>query len=208
MRARCPRRNSCRGCLGIGHSDRVTTESSKTNLPARTFGWSDMFVDPDDDPRADGGFENTERAMLVGYLSDRRLTFVMKCADLDADGMARRSVEPSDMSLLGLVRHLADVERHWFRQEMAGLDAPDQYGNSDFQGALPDPAIVAAAWETLRDEVAFAEQFVADSPDLGVPGKKSGVPLREVLIHMIEEYARQNGHADLLRERIDGRVRQ
>jgi hypothetical protein len=167
-----------------------------------------MFVDPDDDPRADGGFENNERAILVGYLSDRRLTFEMKCADLDAESMARRSVAPSDLSLLGLARHLADVERHWFRQEMAGLDVPDHYGDDDFGGAAPDPAMVAAAWETWREEVAFAETLVADSPDLGVLGKKSGVPLREVLVHMIEEYARHNGHADLLRERIDGRVGQ
>ncbi|GAA1660763.1 hypothetical protein [Fodinicola feengrottensis] len=57
----------------------------------RTFGWWDMFVEPADDPRADGGFENNERAMLVGYLADRRLTLRMKCAGLDADGMARRS---------------------------------------------------------------------------------------------------------------------
>src|SRR2546423_15514005 len=109
-----------------------------------------MFVDPDDDPRADGGFENNERAMLVGYLSDRRLTFEMKCAGLDAEGMARRSVEPSDLSLLGLLRHLADVERSWFRQEMAGLDVPDHYGDNDFEGASPDPALVATAWATWR----------------------------------------------------------
>jgi uncharacterized damage-inducible protein DinB len=178
------------------------------NVPARRFGWSDMFVAPDDDPRLDGGFDNNERAMLVGYLGDRRLTFEMKCADLDPEGMARRSVPPSDMSLLGLLRHLTDVERHWFRQEMAGLDEADYYGNNDFEGAVPDAAAVAAAWERWREEVAFAENFVNDSPDLGVLGKKSGVPLREVLIHMIEEYARHNGHADLLRERIDGRVGQ
>jgi uncharacterized damage-inducible protein DinB len=186
----------------------MTSESSETNLPTRSFGWSDMFVDPDGDPRADGGFDNNERAMLVGYLSDRRLTFAMKCADLDAEGMARRSVEPSNLSLLGLLRHLADVERYWFRQEMAGLDVPDHYGAGEFEGALPDPVMVASAWETWREEIAFAEQFVLDSSDLGVLGKKSGVPLREVLVHMIEEYARHNGHADLLRERIDGRVGQ
>ena len=187
---------------------RVTAESSETDVPARSFGWSDMFVDPDDDPRADGGFENNERAMLVGYLNDRRLTFEMKCAGLDAEGMARRSVEPSDLSLLGLLRHLAEVERHWFRREMAGLDVENHYGDGDFEGASPDPAGVAAAWETWREEIAFAEQVVADSPDLGVLGQKTGVPLREVLVHMIEEYARHNGHADLLRERIDGRVGQ
>ncbi|MDQ1379378.1 MAG: hypothetical protein QOJ71_97, partial [Actinomycetota bacterium] len=185
-----------------------TGESSERDVPVRTFGWSDMFLEPDDDPRADGGFDNNERAMLVGFLGDRRLTFEMKCAGLDAAGMARRSVEPSDLSLLGLLRHLTDVERYWFRHEMAGLDVPNHYGNRDFEEALPDPGLVAAAWETWREEVAFAEQFVESSPDLGVLGEKSGVPLREVLVHMIEEYARHNGHADLLRERIDGRVGQ
>jgi uncharacterized damage-inducible protein DinB len=167
-----------------------------------------MWVEPDQDPRTDGGFDNNERAMLVGYLADRRLTFEMKCADLDAEGMAKRSVEPSDMSLLGLVRHLADVELHWFRREMAGLDVPDHYEGRDFEDAAPDPAMVAEAWQTWREEVAFAEKFVDDSTDLGVLGKNDGVPLREVLIHMIEEYARHNGHADFLRERIDGRVGQ
>ena len=147
-------------------------------------------------------------AIPVGFLGDRRLTFEMKCAGLDAAGMARRSVEPSDLSLLGLLRHLTDVERYWFRHEMAGLDVPNHYGNRDFEDALPDPGLVAAAWETWREEIAFAEQFVESSPDLGVLGEKSGVPLREVLVHMIEEYARHNGHADLLRERIDGRVGQ
>ena len=186
----------------------MTAEGSEADVPVRRFGWSDMFVDPDEDPRVDGGFENNERAMLVGYLSDRRLTFEMKCADLDAEGMARRSVPPSNMSLLGLLRHLADVERHWFRQEIAGLDVADLYGDDDFEGASPDPVLVDAAWETWREEVAFAEQLVVDSPELGVLGKRSGVPLREVLVYMIEEYARHNGHADLLRERIDGRVGQ
>lgn len=172
-----------------------------------------MFVDPADDPRADGGFANDERSMLVGYLSDRRLTLELKCADLDADGMARRSVEPSNLSLLGLVRHLGDVERHWFRNVMAGQGTSSPYRDADgtnmeFDGAVPDPDVVDQAWETWRAGVAFAERFVADSPDLGVLGAGEAVPLREVLVHMIEEYARHIGHADFLRERIDGRVGQ
>jgi hypothetical protein len=179
----------------------------------RTFGWWDMFVDPADDPRADGGFANDERSMLVGYLHDRRLTLELKCAGLDAEGMARRSVEPSNMSLLGLVRHVTDVERHWFRQVMAGQDVTPHYRNAegvnmDFDGAVPDPAVVAEAWETWREEVAFADELVANASDLGVLGAGEEVPLREVLVHMIEEYARHNGHADFLRERIDGRVGQ
>src|SRR5207249_2566176 len=84
---------------------------------------------------------------------------------------------------------------------------PDDDRDEDFNGALPDPGVVAEAWETWRAEVAFGEQYVADAPDLDVVGTAEHV-LREVLVHMIEEYARHNGHADLLRERIDGRVGQ
>lgn len=167
-----------------------------------------MFVGPSEDPRVDGGFDNNERAMLIGYLADRRLTFAMKCAGLGSVEMAHRSVPPSDLSLLGLLRHLADVERHWFRQEMAGDGVPDRYGDAEFVGAVPDPAVVEEAWEAWREEVAFSDRFVIEAGDLGLLGVRSGVPLREVLIHMIEEYARHNGHADLLRERIDGRIGQ
>jgi uncharacterized damage-inducible protein DinB len=179
--------------------------------PARRFGWWDMFVHPDDDPRTDGGFTG-ERATLVGYLRDQRLTLELKCAGLDAADLARRSVEPSNLSLLGLVRHLADVERTWFRRRLAGQDAPPHYRSEagrdwDFDGAVPDPEVVAEAWETWRAEVAFADRFVAEAPDLDLVGKDGDV-LREVLVHMIEEYARHNGHADFLRERIDGRVGQ
>jgi hypothetical protein len=81
--------------------------------------------------------------------------------------------------------------------------------NGDFNGAVPDPEVVAQAWDTWRTEVAFAERFVELAPDLGVTGTDDEpIELREVLVHMIEEYARHNGHADFLRERIDGRVGQ
>ncbi len=126
--------------------------------------------------------------------------------------MSQRSVEPSTLSLLGLVRHLADVERRWFRRVLAGQDArpafssPDD-ADGDFDGAVSDPASVAAAWEAWRAEVAFAERFAREAPHLDVEGADSWrgtVSFRWVLIHLIEEYARHNGHADLLRERIDG----
>jgi hypothetical protein len=91
-------------------------------MTERRFGWSDMFVHPDEDPRTDGGFKG-ERATLVGFLGDQRLTLEVKCAGLDADAMARRSVPPSNLSLLGLVRHMAEVERTWFRRRLAGLAA-------------------------------------------------------------------------------------
>ncbi|MEU9376786.1 DinB family protein [Streptomyces sp. NPDC048255] len=173
-----------------------------------------MFLSPDEDPRTDGGFEG-ERAILAGYLRDQRLTLELKCSGLDAAALARRSVEPSNLSLLGLVRHMAGVEQKWFRQVMAGQDAPRHYRSDedphgDFNDAVPDPEVVAEAWATWRAEVAFAERFVDEAPDLSVTGTTGQKPmqLREVLVHMIEEYARHNGHADFLRERIDGRVGQ
>lgn len=182
--------------------------------PDRKFGWWDMFVHPDDDPRTDGGFVG-ERDTLVGFLRDQRLTLEMKCAGLDAEEMARRSVQPSNLSLLGLVRHLTGVEQNWFRRVMAGQDVPRHYRSEDdrdgdFDGAVPDAGVVAEAWTTWRAEVAFAERFVDEARHLDVTGTDGDEPvsLREVLVHMIEEYARHNGHADFLRERIDGKVGQ
>jgi uncharacterized damage-inducible protein DinB len=178
---------------------------------------SDMWMDMAQDPRFAAEAEpEGEQATLLDYLRAYRLTLEMKCADLDAAQLARRSVAPSTMSLLGLVRHMADVERHWFRRVMAQADAPplywsDDVPDADWLGAVADPAIVDDAWRAWRGEVAFAEKFVAESPDLSVKGFNrdgTSVALRSVLVHMIEEYARHCGHADLLRERIDGRVGQ
>ena len=192
-------------------ADSQQQDENKRPQAVRQFGWWDMFVHPDDDPRTDGGFQG-ERATLVGFLRDQRLTLEMKCSGLDAAGLARRSVEPSNLSLLGLVRHLASVEQAWFRLRMAGQEGPRHYRtdtepDGDFEGAVPDPDVVAEAWQTWRAEVAFTDQFVAEAPDLDLVGEQ-GDCLREVLVHMIEEYARHNGHADFLRERIDGRVGQ
>jgi hypothetical protein len=157
-----------------------------------------------------------ERPMLLDFLRRYRLTMEMKCADLDAAQLASRSVPPSTMSLLGLIRHMADVERYWFRRVMAQSDAPplywsDDVPDADWLGAAADPALVDDAWRAWRGEVAFAEKLVADSPGLGVKGLEpdgSSPELRGVLVHMIEEYARHCGHADLLRERVDGRIGQ
>jgi Protein of unknown function (DUF664) len=174
----------------------------------------DMFVDPDADPRVEPPRRGDERATLVAFLNWHRGTLELKCSGLDAADLARRSVEPSTLSLLGLVRHLAEVERDLFRRVMAGQDAPPHFysdadPDGDFDGAAPEPGLVAQAWDVWRAEVAFAERFVAEAPDLDVTGnhpRRGAVSLRWVLVHMVEEYARHNGHADLLRERIDGRV--
>lgn len=163
--------------------------------------------------RFSGPATGDERAMLVGFLAAQRATLALKCAGLGAE-LAQRSVAPSTLSLLGLVRHLAEVERRWFRRVLAAQDVPALFSSpvepdADFTGALPDPALATAAWDAWHAEVAFAERFVTDAPDLDVAGADSWrgtVSLRWVLIHMVEEYARHNGHADLLRERIDGAI--
>jgi uncharacterized damage-inducible protein DinB len=198
----------------------VTDRSERETVPERwnaVGAGSDMWMDTALDPRfATGGEPEGERATLQEYLRAYRLTMELKCADLDAAQLACRSVPPSTMSLLGLIRHMADVERHWFRRVMAQADAPPLYWSedlpdADWVGATADPAVVDDAWRAWRDEVAFAEKFVADSSDLGVKGldrDDTAVELRSVLVHMVEEYARHCGHADLLRERIDGRVGQ
>ncbi|WP_199199798.1 DinB family protein [Micromonospora sp. RP3T] len=179
--------------------------------PARRFGWADMFVAPDKDPRADGPGAD-ERSVLASELGYHRRTLELTCAGLDAEQLARRSVPPSTLSLLGLLRHAAERERHWFRRVMAGKDVSRIWPTGDvdepFTGAVADPALVAQAWTAWRREVTFAERFVAEAPNLEVRGHRGDrtVSLRELLVHAIGEYARHNGHADLLRERIDGRV--
>jgi uncharacterized damage-inducible protein DinB len=184
---------------------------------SRSTVYPDMWVDPDDDPRESRDPASDERSILLDYLRRYRLTLEMKCAELDAGQLACRPVPPSNLSLLGLVRHHAGVERYWFRQVLAGEDArrlfhTDEDRDAAFNGAVPDPEVVAEAWAAWRAEVAFAQRFVDEAPGLDITGslgpEDRGVSLREVLVHMIEEYARHCGHADLLRERIDGRVGQ
>jgi hypothetical protein len=187
---------------------------------------ADMFTadgkPSDDDPREHRIRLGDERVTLAESLRCLRLTLELKCEGLDAEAMARRSVPPSTMSLLGLVRHLAEGERATFRVLMAGQDVPRLFcspadPDGDFNGAVPDPQVVAAAWAAWRAEADFAAQFVAGAPSLDItaddPGNQHGsgggsMSLREVLAGMIEEYARHLGHADLLRERIDGRLGQ
>jgi uncharacterized damage-inducible protein DinB len=194
-------------------------EAADTPLPNRwtaSVTYPDMWMDPQDDPREPAEEPEDERTTLIEYLRAYRLTLEMKCAGLDAEQLACRSVPPSTMSLLGLLRHMAEVERIWFRRVMAGEQAARLYvhdddRDADWNGAVADAAVVDEAWAAWRAEVAFAEEFVAASSDLGVRGHRTdgtAPQLRGILIHMIEEYARHCGHADLLRERIDGRVGQ
>jgi uncharacterized damage-inducible protein DinB len=175
-----------------------------------------MWLPAEEDPRNTGHEPEGERETLLEYLGHYRTTLELKCDGLDAEQLAQRSVPPSTLSLLGLVRHMARVERAWFYRTMQGHpDDPKLYWTAeqpdlDFDGAVADPAVVEDAWETWRREVARAEEYVASAASLDVVGEHRDGPiaLREVLVHMIEEYARHLGHADLLRECIDGRTGQ
>jgi uncharacterized damage-inducible protein DinB len=153
---------------------------------------------------------NDERGSLQAWLDFQRDTLLLKCAGLTHDQLAQRSVEPSSMSLLGLVRHMVDVERWWFRTNVGGqaVDGPfgpegNLTGDFDDLDSLPAEQV----WEAFRRECADADSAVADlGLDTRFVGRSRGreMDLRWVYVHMIEEYARHNGHADLLRERIDG----
>lgn len=175
----------------------------------------DMWLDPDADPREGGPTLGDERATVLEYLRVYRLTLRIKCDGLSPEQLATRSVPPSTMSLLGLVRHLAKVEQSWFRRVLAGQDVPRHYVSAgdpdgDFDGAVPDPEVVRDAFARWDEEIRFAEDFMAEQSDLSRVFEHHGEPIsmREVLVHMVEEYVRHCGHADLLRECIDGRTGQ
>jgi uncharacterized damage-inducible protein DinB len=149
-----------------------------------------------------------ERETLVAFLAFQRATLRMKCDGLTPEQLRLRSVPPSTMSLLGLVRHLAEVERNWFRRAIAGEDAPPIYyseadPDGDFAVDGADPGEAFVTWQRECDAAdAIAAAHSLDDFDTR-PGEE-GDSLRWILVHMIEEYSRHNGHADLLRERIDG----
>jgi uncharacterized damage-inducible protein DinB len=185
-----------------------------SDQPAR---WSkatvhpDMWTDPNDDPRnSEGVSVDGELGTLHDYLTSYRMTLRMKCEDLSPEQMARRSVPPSTMSLLGLLRHVAEAERDWGNWIRDGEPLPKLYGerDADFDGAAADPAEVLSAYEALAREQAATDAALAEHPDLGERLGRIGIAVRELMVHRIEEYARHCGHADLLRECIDGRVGQ
>ncbi|MGW0862540.1 DinB family protein [Streptomyces sp. NPDC002611] len=201
-------------------SDEHTDERAVARWTQSTV-YPDMWVDPDDDPRETDAESVDERSVLLENLRHYRLTLEMKCAGLDAEQMALRSVPPSTMSLLGLVRHMAEEERH-FRRVMAGEDAPKLYRteedrDGDWNGAVADPGVVEEAWRQWRSEVELTDRYLGGVTDLAStnagfsdlgPEPGGRLQLRDVLVAQIAEYARHCGHADLLRELIDGRVGQ
>ena len=179
-------------------------------------GYDGMWAQPAEDPRT-GGNPVGELATVREYLANYRLTLGLKCDDLSPEQLATRSVPPSTMSLLGLIRHMARVEHNWFHRVLqAHLDEPRLYwsaenNDADFDGAVPDPAVVADAFAAWREQIAAADRWLDAPTDLGAVvalpnGEQASV--RDILIHMVEEYARHCGHADLLRECIDGRTGQ
>jgi uncharacterized damage-inducible protein DinB len=153
-----------------------------------------------------------ERGMLDAWLDYHRATLAVKCEGLTDDQLRARAVPPSSLSLLGLVRHMGEVERSWFRHVLGGEQAPPRYySDENPDGDFDDVAGagVAEAFGYWRDECAYARERVAAALSLDVTGtgrRGERYSLRWIMVHMIEEYARHNGHADLLRERIDGTV--
>ncbi|WP_369211627.1 DinB family protein [Streptomyces flavofungini] len=153
-----------------------------------------------------------ELTSLTAFLQYQRETLAMKCAGLSAEQLKERAVPPSDMSLLGLVRHLAEVERSWFRnvlnREAAGANwrgrVPGEPADFDVADADPDEAFEVWRAECARSRAIVDALGSPGSLDVTVDFRGEAYSLRYVLTHMIEEYARHNGHADLLRERIDG----
>lgn len=171
------------------------------------FGWQNMFVAPAEDPR-DQGAVHGERDVLVRYLRFQRQTLQLKCAGLTPEQLASPAVPPSELTLLGLVRHMAAVEHGWFQHVMQGDSGPRPFRpnglhSEEFSFPMPTDVDVDLAFKEWRRECDAADEFVARTA-LDTRGQND-VELREVLVHMIEEYARHLGHADLLRECIDGR---
>jgi hypothetical protein len=150
-----------------------------------------------------------EKAVLTAFLDWQRATFELKCTGVPAERLSDRGVPPSSLSLHGLIRHLASAERWAFRDQFAGEDVPilyysDDDPDQDFESLAGDVGEALAVWRTERD-LARAIIDRSDLDDTGVL-RRTGEPvsLRYLMVKTIAEYARHNGHADLLRERIDG----
>ena len=159
--------------------------------------------------RPEGSLLDPEPALLRGLLDWHRATLLQKCAGLTGEQLALTPVEPSNLSLLGLIRHAAKVERIWFRRRLRGEEIDNLYStaqrpDADFEDL--DPAAAEEDYARLLDEQRRAREAVDGVPldhTFVLPDGET-VPVRFLLVHMIGEYARHNGHADLIRQRIDG----
>jgi hypothetical protein len=170
------------------------------------------MVEPTTPLPSDPAPASDERTMLLEFLDFYRAVLARKVEGITDEQARHPACPPSDLTLLGLVRHLADVERSWFRRSLLDEDAPPIYygaahpdGDEDGDFHAPEGATVADALATYWAEIEVANRnvvgFGLDDIERRQPGKFS---LRWILVHMIEEYARHAGHADLLRESIDG----
>ena len=165
---------------------------------------------PHPEPPADGPLVGPDRPILEAFLEWQRHTLLDICAGLTGEQLAERAVRPSSLSLLGLVRHMAKVERTWFRERLDGCVLPPLYeathgADADFDDI--DPARAEEDFVRLRLECHSADLAAAGHElDDAFTLRGQVYSLRLVYVHMIAEYARHNGHADLLRERIDGRT--
>lgn len=175
-----------------------------------------MWARPEDDPRVAGNPVG-ELATIREYLTNFRLTLEMKCENLSPEQLATRSVPPSTLSLLGLIRHMARVEHNWFQRSLQDhRDLPRLFWSEadkdlDFNGAVGHPAVVEEAFSVWKQQITAADEWLDGPVDLGatvLTPRGEPTTIRDVLIHLVEEYARHCGHADLLRECIDGRTGQ
>lgn len=161
-------------------------------------------------PSPDGPFVGTDRPILEAFIAWQRSELLGACAGLTGDQLVIAAVPPSNLTLLGLVRHLAKVERIWFRERAAGqaigrLFDPELGPDHDFEGL--DPAEAEADFARYAQECRLGDEAVAGLPfdhELQVHGETWS--LRMVYVHLVAEYSRHNGHADLLRERIDAGI--
>ena len=178
-------------------------------------GYDGMWLPSDQDPRL-VGLQPTrgERECLVGYLEHYRQTVALKCDGLDAQQLATKAVPPSNISLLGLIRHLARVEHSWFRRIIeARMDLPrlfrDEAEDAGFTFPPADDDLVRESHALWQGEVAHARE-VLERTELDTVVDVHGEPteVRDIVVHLIEEYARHCGHADLVRECLDGRAGQ
>jgi uncharacterized damage-inducible protein DinB len=153
-----------------------------------------------------------ERETLRAYLDFHRATLARKCEGLSDEDLRRQSMPPSTLSLLGLVRHMAEVERTWFRKVINQEDIPLVWSaDGDYQVAYDaSTATRAEAFAAWQNEIEHARRIERAAESLDIvrhqPRWHEDVSLRLVMLHLIHEYARHNGHADLLREAIDGTV--
>ncbi|MGH9135431.1 MAG: DinB family protein [Acidimicrobiales bacterium] len=165
--------------------------------------------------RDDDAYRHGERDTLLWFLDEYRRVLARKAEGISDEQARQQRCPPSDMTLLGLIRHMADVERGWFRRcagghrEIPPIFCREAHPDGDEDGDFhpPPDATLAEAFEAYWREIEVADRNIAAIESLDTvfdAHRNRRISLRWILVHMIEEYARHCGHADLLREAIDG----